>query len=72
MAMANEKPMSKININQASREELAQVPGSSEHCADAVIRYREEHGGIKSIDEIDQIPGFGEAAVSHFREHCTV
>lgn len=61
-----------INLNTASREELARIPGSSEQCADAVIRLREERGGLKSVDEIDEIKGFGEQAVKHFREHGQV
>lgn len=63
---------SRINLNSASREELAQVPGSSEDCAEAVIRLREERGGLKSVDEIDEIKGFGEKAVQHFKQHGTV
>lgn len=58
----------KINLNTASREELAHIPGSSPECADAVIQLREERGGLKSIDEIDEIPGFGREAVRHFQE----
>ena len=62
----------KVNLSTASREELAKVPGSSEDCADAIIGLREERGGLKSIEEIDQIKGFGEAAVRHFKENGTV
>jgi competence protein ComEA len=73
--MAQEKNIahgSRINLNTASREELAQVPGSSEQCADDIIRLREERGGLKSVEEIDDLKGFGEAAVRHFKEHGTV
>ncbi len=61
-----------INLNTAGREELAQVPGSSEQCADAIIRLREERGGLKSIEEIDELKGFGDKAVEHFKRHGTV
>lgn len=63
---------SKINLNSASREELAQVPGSREDCADAIIRLREERGGLKSVDEIDDLKSFGERAVQRFKENGTV
>ena len=62
----------KINLNSASREELARVPGSSEDCADAVIRLREERGGLNSVDEIDEIKGFGDQTVQHFKQNGTV
>lgn len=62
----------KVNLNTANRQELAQIPGSSDECADAIIHYRNEHGGLKSIKEIENIKGFGPKAVEHFREHGTV
>jgi DNA uptake protein ComE-like DNA-binding protein len=51
---------------------LAKVPGSSERCADQIIRLREERGGLRSVDEIDDLKGFGEAAVRHFKENGAV
>ena len=73
--MAQEKNIahgSRINLNTASREELAQVPGSSEQCADDIIRLREERGGLKSVEEIDDLKGFGEApcGTSRSMERC--
>jgi DNA uptake protein ComE-like DNA-binding protein len=71
MMMKDDRMAEKINLNTASREELAKVPGSSEHCADQIIWLRQERGGLRSVDEIDYLKGFGEAG-RHFREDGTV
>lgn len=62
----------KVNINTATREELADIPGSSKDCADAVVRLREQRGGLRSVDEIDDITGFGAEAMRQFKARCVV
>ncbi|NLE00160.1 MAG: helix-hairpin-helix domain-containing protein [Fibrobacter sp.] len=52
--------MKKVNINTASREELQNISGIGEKMADAIVRYREEHGKFHSKEEINEIPGFSE------------
>jgi competence protein ComEA len=63
----------KVNLNTASREELARIPGIGDECAERIIRYREEHGQIRDIEELaHELKGFGEQAMRHLREHATV
>lgn len=48
----------KLNLNKASKEDFERVEGIGDHLADTIVRYRQEHGRFKNIDDIDQIPGF--------------
>lgn len=62
----------KINLNTATRAELDRIPAIGPKCAQQLIDYREQHGRINSISELDTIPGFGKKALEHLREHGTV
>ena len=46
----------KININKASREELQQISGIGNEMADAIIRYRDVHGGFKNKRNWNRYP----------------
>ena len=47
----------KVNINTADKDTLMTLTGIGEAKAEAILRYREEHGGFQSIEEITQIEG---------------
>ena len=55
------KPESKlININTADKEELQQINGIGESKANNIIKYREEHGNFKNIEELKNVEGIGD------------
>jgi len=62
----------KVNLNTASKEELMQIEGLDEESAGRIIQYREENGGFGSIDEVTQIPGFGETLLEKVKAEATV
>ena len=62
----------RINLNTASREELMTLSGVGEARADAIISYREQHGGFSSIEEIMQIEGIAEKSFEKLRDQITV
>ncbi|NLK95254.1 MAG: competence protein ComEA [Clostridiales bacterium] len=62
----------KININTASESELDSLPGIGKSRAESIIKYREEKGGFKSIEEIKNINGIGDAAFEKLKEKITI
>lgn len=56
-----------LDINTATAAELEQLNGVGPALAAAIVAYREEHGGFKSIDELDQVSGIGEARLASIR-----
>ena len=52
-----------VNINTATQSELEAVKGLGPSKAKAIITYREAHGSFKTLDELDNVKGFGKASV---------
>ena len=45
-----------ININKASEVDLQALPGIGEGLATAIVKYRNENGNFKNIEELKQVP----------------
>jgi competence protein ComEA len=61
-----------ININTADKETLMSViKGVGETRAEAIIAYRKENGDFKSVDELINVKGIGQATVDKHREQLT-
>lgn len=70
MAVAGEGDLSGVvNINTATAEELQLLPGIGEARAKAVIELRKRNGGFKSVDELAEVKGIGEAALKRLRPY---
>ena len=52
-----------VNVNTASVEELQLLPGIGESRAQAVVELRKLRGGFKSLDELKQVKGIGDASL---------
>lgn len=61
-----------ININTASAAELVELDGIGEARAEAIIEYREVHGGFKTVDELLKVSGIGEKTLEKNRGRITV
>lgn len=61
-----------ININTATQEELESLPSIGEVRAQAIITYREEHGGFRTIDELKEVSGIGDKIFADISPHITV
>lgn len=53
----------KININQASDNELAAIKGIGSKKAQAIIQYREENGDFVSIEDLIKVKGIGKGTL---------
>lgn len=47
-----------VNLNNASLEDLARVPGISRELAEALLMYRDQNGPLANWDELRDVPGF--------------
>ena len=61
-----------ININTASKEQLVTLPGIGDGIAGKIIKYREENGSFKSIEDIMKVSGIKDKLFSKIKDHITV
>lgn len=61
----------KININTAGKDELMELNGIGESKAESILRYREEHGRFRSIEELMQIEGIKEGVFNKIKDDIT-
>lgn len=59
----------KININYASQQELEKLPGIGPSKAQAIIRYREQHGLFQSLEDLQKVPGIGKSTFSQLESY---
>ena len=52
-----------IRINEAAAEELQRTLDVPETVAQATVKYRQEHGTFKSMDDVKKVPGLEAAKV---------
>ena len=61
----------KININTATKEELTTLTGIGESKANSIIEYRKTNQ-FKSIEELKNVSGIGEALYESIKDSITV
>lgn len=61
-----------VNLNTADAEQLQLLPGVGEKRAAAIIEIRSSKGGFKSVDEIVEVKGVGDALLQRLRPHLTL
>lgn len=61
-----------ISINSATKEELQTLSGVGESKAISIIKYREENGEFKNIEEIKNVSGIGDALFEKIKDYITV
>lgn len=61
-----------VDLNTASQSELESVKGLGPAKAKAIIAYREKHGPFKTIDDLDNVKGFGKASIKRLQGELIV
>jgi competence protein ComEA len=56
-----------VNVNTASVEELQLLPGVGEARARAIVDLRKQRGGLKSLEDLRDVKGIGEASLERLR-----
>ncbi|MGB2651338.1 MAG: helix-hairpin-helix domain-containing protein [Candidatus Omnitrophota bacterium] len=59
----------KINVNEASADELTVVPGIGEVLAGRIIEYKKQHGNFYSTNDLLDVPGIGEKKLEKIKEY---
>jgi len=57
-----------VSLNNATAEELTELKGVGEVTAQAIVAYREEHGGFQDIEELLEVSGIGPAKLAQLKD----
>lgn len=63
---------SRIDLNRADAEELAELPGIGAAKAAAIIEHRTENGAFQSVEDLEAVRGIGPALVAKLRPLVTL
>lgn len=61
-----------VNLNTATEAELAGLEGVGEAKAAAIVKYREDNGDFKSVDDFTSVPGVGDSTLENNRDNLTL
>lgn len=64
--------VSPLDLNTATEEELAQLPGIGEALAGRIAAYRAENGPFQTIEDIMNVSGIGEGKFAALEGRITV
>ena len=61
-----------IDLNRASVAELTSLPGIGQKRAEAILAFRESHGGFQNVTQLLKIKGIGRAMLRKLRLLVTI
>jgi competence protein ComEA len=62
----------KVNLNTATVAQLDSLPGVGPVLAQRIVDHREQHGNFRSVTDLRQVDGIGEARFEQLQELVTV
>ncbi|MEA2385952.1 MAG: competence protein ComEA [Thermoleophilaceae bacterium] len=60
-----------ISLATATQAQLEELDGIGPALAQAILEYRDEHGGFRSIEELQEVDGIGEQRFAALRDAVT-
>ena len=71
-AAAKAAPAGKVNINTATAEQFAALPGVGVKLGARIVEYRQKSGGsFKTVDQLMNVKGIGEKNFAKLQPHLT-
>ncbi|WP_019027483.1 ComEA family DNA-binding protein [Colwellia piezophila] len=61
-----------VNLNKSSVDQLVTLKGIGETKAQAIIAYRQQFGGFKSINELSKVRGIGEKIIKENQARLSI
>ena len=61
-----------VHLNSATLEQLETLDGIGPSLAQRIIDYRTEHGGFRSLEQLDDVSGFGPARMAALDGHVAL
>ncbi|MDK2862157.1 MAG: competence protein ComEA [Thermodesulfobacterium sp.] len=62
----------KLDINQATVEDLEKLPGIGKKTAQAIVDYREKNGPFKSWEDVEKVKGIGPKKLQLLKPYLTL
>ena len=62
----------RIDLNRAAGLQLRELPGIGPVLSEAIVTWREEHGGFRTVDELKNVPGIGDKTLAGLRDYVYI
>jgi competence ComEA-like helix-hairpin-helix protein len=62
----------RLDLNRATRQELILLPGIGPKRAEAIIRWRSEHGRFDRVERLLEVKGLGPVTLERIREYVCI
>ena len=72
LAAAKAAPTSKVNVNTATAEQFAVLPGVGPKLGARIVEYRQKSGSFKSAQELLNVKGIGEKNLQKIQPYLSV
>jgi competence protein ComEA len=72
VALAAPLAQAALDLNTATKEQLVALSGIGPAKAQAILDYRTQHGGFKSVDELKDVKGIGARRFEKLKPDLTV
>lgn len=66
------KETKQVSLNNGTAADFESLPGIGPSKANAIVTYRNEHGGFQSIEDIKLVSGIGEATFEKIKAYLTL